>query len=317
MNKYYKTIWEKGLIRMLCVFISKYCDSFSKWYKINLYRSKREWIKTQIPESLDLLKKIESEISDSEINNTTPVFVLWWQGFKELPEIVEVCLKQLNNNSGTHPVIKIDKTNIEELYRNHVGEAIPEKILEWLKEEKITLQYFTDIIRSGLLASSKGGIWVDATAFLAKEIDEIILNKSFYSIKRYQKGKYWRFVAENRWTAFFLSAGGNNRLMQFLNMALVEVIDNYGSIPDYFTIDYILSIAYETNDHIKQFIDNLPSVEPNLGALMNVNEEISEKEFMSIYRSAPLFKMDWRNKIHRDTQNDKSIFARLLSIANK
>jgi len=45
-------------------------------------------------------------------------------------------------------------------------------------------------------------------------------------------------------------------------------------MPDYFTLDYLFSIAYEENEDIRAMIDSIPAVEPIIGDFNNVGNEI-------------------------------------------
>lgn len=287
-------------------------STLKKWHARKIHKRNKEWIKSLIPDSLHYLSNQNNEFEKRAIQPDTPIFVMWWQGKNNLPPIVQVCQKKLQTYSGTHPIVFITEENIEQVFIVYTGKQIDLEIMGWLRSGKITIAYFSDFVRSALLSSQSGGIWVDATLLFTKPIDETILNKSFYSLKRYKKGEYWRNVPELKWSAYFLVSAPYNPFMGFLNMALKEAVKRNGEIPHYFTVDYIMAIAYDLNPYIHAFIENLPSIDPNVFLLQDINAIVSKDDFQGIYDSSPVFKMNWRIVPEKEKESSKTIYKFLV-----
>ena len=286
----------------------KYCVSalrklhfpIDKPYYSVIHKEKKKRIKSYIPQSLEFLKSETVNMYGDIDIKTLPIYILWLQGKENLPPIVNLCVKSIEHNRSNHPIIYIDQNNLKSIL-----DSLPEhgqQIYDWYRNGIITIQYLSDILRAGIL-SERGGIWTDATLFLTSSIDDILLNPHFYSFKRSRENINWKFVSENRWTAFFLAAQKNNLLMSFLYKALIECIKNYRGIPDYWTIDYILAIAYEESQEVKDFIDKLPSIQPNLGMLFQLERGIDNETFKKIIKSSPAFKLDWRRPVREWDEN--------------
>ena len=76
-----------------------------------------------------------------------------------MPPVVRSCYKSVLKNAEKHPVILITENNITEYV------DIPQYIYEKIREKKMTLTHFSDILRENLLYKH-GGIWMDATIYM-------------------------------------------------------------------------------------------------------------------------------------------------------
>ena len=303
-----KTIWENRYLRKSIEVLQKLNFNVEANYYRKIHRFKKKVIKNLIPESLISLDRGSNKLSEEKISDDCPIYFFWWTGKDTMPPVVKMCYSRLLCKKGNHPVKLIDKSNITNIISQFPSAV---KIMDWLESGKITIQYFSDILRSGLLYQNSG-IWVDATVFIIKPIDEILLDKTFYSLKRFQENKYWIFVHEQRWSSYFLASSKNNKLMGFLFHSLIECIEKYGSVPEYFAIDYIIALGYENDKEIANYIDNIPPVKPNTGIFIQSKDEVSDELFFNVMESAPLLKLNWRTRIDEDTvKNPKTIFSRL------
>ena len=103
------------------------------------------------------------------------IWVCWLQGYSNAPDIVKASINFLKKNKpDNYELIFIDINNIKDYV------YIPDYI--YYKKEKgyITNTEFSDILRLHLL-DKYGGIWIDSTAFLLKQIPNDILNADFFA----------------------------------------------------------------------------------------------------------------------------------------
>lgn len=261
-----------------------------RWYYKFYHSAKQRKIKQMIPESLELLKANDT-IKD--ISYDAPIFFMWWQGLDKMPDVVKLCYSQLKKCTGSHPVIFLCESNFRDIYYDLTHHEIDKKILDWYYDSQINVQHLSDILRNKLLYHS-GGIWVDATVFLTTNVNELIKGLKFFSGKRPPKKSNYNFPANGRWTSYFIITGVEGLLTKFLYSGLEEIVEHQGRMPDYFTLDYLFSIADQENYDIKTMIDSIPTIEPIIGRLNNVGHCITRNEFDDIIGRAPLFKLDWR-----------------------
>lgn len=84
------------------------------------------------------------------------IWWLWYQGSKNAPEIVKMCLSSVKHYAEimNYAVIELDEKNLFE-YVN-----LPEKLISKWKSGKIGAANFSDIIRVDLLANRGGYGWI-------------------------------------------------------------------------------------------------------------------------------------------------------------
>ena len=110
-------------------------------------------------------------------NSSGVIWSMWWQGEENCPEVVKLCWASMRKHCGSHKLIIITKDN----YQDYV--TIPEYILAKVEAGSLLLAHLADIIRVNLLAKY-GGLWLDSTIFVAKEIPEEVFSMEFFTIKR-------------------------------------------------------------------------------------------------------------------------------------
>lgn len=97
------------------------------------------------------------------------IWVCWWQGLDNAPEIVKTCVESIKRNSGKYEVLIITDEN----YKQYV------KFPDWLEEKRkhgiISKTIYSDLLRLNLL-STYGGIWIDSTFFVREKVLNIICN---------------------------------------------------------------------------------------------------------------------------------------------
>ena len=112
-----------------------------------------------------------------------PVNQIWfmrWQGEQEMPSLIRVCYASIKKNFKQGIVKMITEKN----YKDYV--TIPEHIIELFQSKKISIFNFSDVLRVFLICT-RGGLWVDATMMVLKEIETDIFNYSFYTVRAYIK----------------------------------------------------------------------------------------------------------------------------------
>lgn len=84
------------------------------------------------------------------------IWICWWQGLENAPEIVKCCVESICHNAGNHQVTIITDQNVEQYI----------KIPKWVKKKQsegiISRTHLSDLLRLSLLAEY-GGLWLDAT----------------------------------------------------------------------------------------------------------------------------------------------------------
>ena len=260
----------------------------------------RNYTKKYITREVELLLSNMSRYcsdEDSDKNEGIPktFFIFWWQ-VDNIPDLVINNIYLLKKYSNCEVVV-ITQQNVQKYIKN-----IPDKILEKVKNKQISLAYFSDILRT-LLLFERGGIWIDATVMTLKNVDDsIFINNIFTPINLNRVDNY---VPNGRWNGNCLGSRKNNGAMKFVNEGLIHFALHYKKIPDYFTIDYLLDIAYTFN--IGNFKHDLIKLGNNNTAYNELAEKLnlkySEKMFSSLISETTFFKTSWRKKYRNLTDS--------------
>lgn len=118
--------------------------------------------------------KSDFQLHETSIPNI--VWILWWQGESEMPSLVKACVDSIRKHSLNYEIRIVTKEN----YKNYLDVS---DVIGFRENNRMSIQYFSDIIRARLL-SKYGGIWLDATMFITNEsvFKQAELN-SFYTVK--------------------------------------------------------------------------------------------------------------------------------------
>lgn len=227
------------------------------------------------------------------------IWVFWWQGIDNMPEIVHICLKQLNICADKYNIIVIDKKNFDKYV------DIPNYILDKLITNKITITSFSDVLRSYLL-NKYGGLWIDATCYLNKDISAYDINKKrlytqkFFQEKNYQcEFNYSPSFA--RWASFFM---GTDVIHYPLFSFMVEFWEEYFKENSYsihyLLLDFIIDIAYNNLSIVKSDIDGIPINNVKIydleDKLMDRNER--GKKYYNNTTDEFVSKLSWKENIN-------------------
>lgn len=186
------------------------------------------------------LKKFEGK--KTNLSKTTiekNIFIFWWDGLDNAPDIVKICVKSVQKNYPDYKVIIITKNN----YKNYSN--INEKIIHDFKLEKISIQTFSDILRFNLLYNN-GGMWTDATIFYREKYNlvENLREKSFESISFNTSSNFLNYKdCSCSWSGYLIASRKNGLLAKVMNTIYEQYYLKYGNFPIYFFIDAALMIC--------------------------------------------------------------------------
>ena len=254
----------------------------------------------------------EEEFHSVEVlTEKSPIYVMWWTGVDDMPPVVRICYQNLIAKSKLHKVILITKNNINTLFPT-IKDEISELVF-MLENGKITIQYFSDLLRT-LILDKIGGIWIDGTVFVSDGWDQYLINKSFFSGRRDEKYFFKNSSpTQGQWTSYFIASTKGNILMRFVNQCLRVCYVKSGGVIDYFAIDYIFAVAFKEIDSIEKMIKEQPLLYANLFG-MDMNNEYSEEYLNKLMETAPFYKLNPRHIVREyTTLGKKTLFGELKS----
>ncbi len=237
-------------------------------------------------------EKIIQFEEDYEDNSLINMWTLWWQGEKNAPELVKVCLqsqKAFCEKKGINYFV-IDKDN----YSNYV--KIPDVIMQKFVNGNITVTHFSDILRAELL-KTYGGLWIDATILITGDLDSGFYSSIFYTNKKrtYQRIQR-KIVSQGRWTGYFLKGAPHMPLFELMSDAFKCYWENHNELIDYYLIDYIISFGYDSCENIKRTIDSVPYNNEHIFDLNMILSDDYDKDAVSnILKKNVIHKLSYKN----------------------
>ena len=280
------------------------------FYKIFLKKRYVDMIRTYLSEEfkdiIDKYKNLEHPIQTSNLksNIKEPIWICWWQGEENCPEIIQCCINSIRKNSNGHEVILINKDN----YNKYI--KMPDYILDKLNRNMITITHFSDLLRVSLL-DEYGGLWVDASLYLSGEISDDIFKKEFFTRKI--TNYVGENVAQGRWSAYLLGGAPNCILFSFLREAFLKYWENNNILISYFLIDFTIEIAYKNILEIKKLIDNNAPNNTKIHELaLKLNDAYNEETLKEITKDTIFHKLTYKEKFNLFTKDNKKTFYNII-----
>lgn len=138
-----------------------------------------DWLIKNFSELVQEYKNVDVEFERVKAlsNRTNHIWVCWLQGEENMPEIVKLCINSIRMHSPAHAeVTLITGKNLDQYLE------FPDYVLKKVKEGKLSLTHFLDIVRFSLL-EKYGGLWMDATMFLTDDIPDDVFQKPLWGIQ--------------------------------------------------------------------------------------------------------------------------------------
>lgn len=239
------------------------------------------------------------------------IWFFWWQGAEDMPPLVQACYRQLTrHNDG---VILISKNNISDYLE------ISCVILDKVETRILTPTNLSDIVRNLLLAKY-GGLWIDATVWVAGNVFNGTFDKlPFFSpngkvtfnphnICFWTSGKY-------NWSTWCMYAGKKNmQLFTFVGKMLYAVAEDKKCFPDYVFMDYLINFACCNFPETNRVIGLSQGI---MGEMRNAMADILNKKYdedilHKLTTNDLFFKLSYRSSKKLITQDGSCTFYAML-----
>lgn len=271
-------------------------DNLVKKYLLNNYRY-----------VIDNYKNI-NEIDNTYIKNDSPVFIFWWQGISEAPEIVKICIESIKNNVDLNRLKIIDKEN----YSQYLD--IPDYVINKLNDGVISITHFSDLLRVGLLYQH-GGIWIDATVFLNGTIPNEIYKYKFYTVRHNLYADF--HICKGMWSTSFLAAAPKSQLMKYIRDFLLEYWKKEKYVITYLLFDCIISTGYDCIDFVREELENVPINNTDFFEIENNINKVYDVNIFDINKSNTfLYKTSYKRKIIENVNGEDTFYSIILKKGN-
>lgn len=296
-----------------------------EWYKFGFKIGNVKLLRHMMPNSSIVLKLyhktisayLEKKLSDAvidiqkysydsvDIKDDCPIWIFWNSGFDHAPVIVQKCISSIWNHAGNHKVYILTDENIDDYIE------IPKILVDRLEENKITIAFYADFIRVSLL-KKYGGIWMDATLFMTHPFDNELYTNSWYSLKNDEEVNPL-YISNLRWTLYFLCASEKSIVIDAIHRLMIENVNKIDGNVDYFTLDYLIEIAYRNNSCVKKIIDGVPN-NNRLGhnyLADNLHKDYDEIMWKKETTDKYLFKLSYK-EFDEKSYSKNSLYAKVV-----
>lgn len=270
---------------------------------------KKKFIYKKIKRTVKQYKKYEKypklRINDKNKKNLEkfPVWVCWFQGIEQAPEMVKICVESIYRNIGENAQVNIITfDNIDEYI------DIPNFIKRKLEKGNITLTQYSDIVRFALL-SKYGGFWIDSTILVTSSIENLC-NYEYYTKKSDRlEPNFGNYLIQGRFTLHLNKGDNKNILYNFIYDAFLEYYKKMNISVDYFLALFFVDIAYEYIPKCRKMIDDLEYNDRGLESRLceNLNKEYSKDEFEIYCKNMPFQKLSYKLKEFKEKTEDGKI----------
>lgn len=187
------------------------------------------------------------------------VWVCWWQGEKEMPAVVKMCVNQMRLLCGWIPEVTFILVS-KENYKEYI--ELPVFLMDRLEKGEITFTAFSDVLRQCLL-SVYGGAWIDSTVLcISAEGIKQLFQTPYFSIKieheKINKESEGQIVTGGRWAGFFLNNVGTDAF-SFVRDCLLYYWERQDYLINFYIQNYCIKIAADKNiDGVGEIIKKQP-----------------------------------------------------------
>lgn len=164
------------------------------------------------------------------------VWVCWFQGFENAPEIVKICCESIKKELSDKEIIFITEKNMFE-YVN-----FPNYILEKWNSGIISHAHMSDLLRLELL-TKYGGLWIDSTVFCSNlDSSDYIFDSELFFYQVLEPERKGSSGVVSNW---LISACTNNKILMATKHLLYYYWKNNNSALHYFIFHLTMQIVLE------------------------------------------------------------------------
>ena len=238
---FFKDLRKRGIIK--AIYQAKFTKNRENAFKD--LEKKLPLIEKRVVPLLQSYLDKKTNFNECEIERN--IFLFWWDGFNNAPEIVKRCNASVRENYTDCNIIEITKYN----YKKYTD--INKIIINDFEKGKISIQTFSDILRFNLLKNN-GGIWIDSTIFFLQKYDlfESLQEKAFESINFSSTNNFLNYKNQYcSWSGYFIAARKNALIVNVINDIFEKYYVKYRTYSIYFFIDAIFMICkiYKIDDN--------------------------------------------------------------------
>lgn len=251
----------------------------------------------------------EAPLPASNPDLENKIWMCWWQGEENAPEIVRACIDSVRRNAGGHEVIVVTDENLSK-YAD-----IPDWVLEKVRAGVMSRTHLSDLLRLSLLAEH-GGLWLDATFFCTGALDGY-LKLPIWSIKR--PDYLHASVACGMFANYSLECDvSHRRVFATLRDYYLEYWQQCDGLIDYLLTDYLIVLAQRHEPSIAEAFASIEPNNPRCDDLISLlDKPFDQATWNKLTTDTLLFKLTWKKDFRLKSQTSSTFYMFLLENSNE
>ena len=247
---------------------------------------KSRWAKNHLQKYVDIA--MMKDLTPENISSTSEhIFWQYWhQGRANAPELIKKCLDSVEK---FHP----DQKRIVLSYKDVADYVeIPSRYYDLVNSGKMSITFFSDVLRAYLLTQYNGGTWIDSTIYLTDKIPDSILNSEFFV---FQKNPITdRF--EDKMSSFFMHAKGFCTLIQVMKEVFNEYWEENDFLINYFLIEHLVTMLSSLTVEFQNLWDKMPYFSADDTGILQAKlfDDFNLEEFKNIKNKTSVHKLSYK-----------------------
>lgn len=230
------------------------------------------------------IKKHQTNRKPLPREQSNKVWVCWFQGMDNAPELVQRCYRSLQMNLPHREIILLTEEN----YKNYVN--LPDYIEEKAAKGIIPKAQFSDLLRLELLIRH-GGTWIDSTVFCSGwQIPGYMLDSDLFTFQTLKPGLDGQATCMSNW---FMTACTNHPILVLTQALLYEYWKKHDTLLDYFIFHLFFQLAIETYPREWEKVVPFSNAVPHI-LLLRLFEPYEEETWNAVREMTPFHKLSYK-----------------------
>ncbi len=242
----------------------------------------------------------KASVQPASRKQSNKVWVCWFQGMDNAPELVQRCYRSLQENLPGREIILLTEDN----YKDYVN--LPDYIEEKAAKGIIPKAQYSDLLRLELLIRH-GGTWIDATVFCSgPRIPDYMLDSELFMFQKLKPGLDGQATSASNW---YMTACTNHPILVLTQALLYEYWKTHKALLDYFIFHLFFQLAIETYPHEWEKVIPFSSSVPHI-LLLRMFEAFDETTWNAVQEMTPFHKLSY--KFTREDAQKPGTYYRML-----
>lgn len=246
---------------------------------------KSRWAKQHLQKYIDIALNKNLELP-SATEKEHIFWQYWHQGKENAPLLMQKCFESVEKYHPEQKRIVLSYKDIADYVE------IPSKYYDLVNSGKMSVTFFSDVLRTYLLTQYQGGTWIDSTIYLTDRIPDSILNSKFFV---FQKNPQIDWL-ENKMSSFFIHTQGVSQIITLMKEVFSEYWDENDFLINYFLIEHLVTMLSDITPKTKEEWAQMPYFSASDTGILQkkLYEDFDADEFEKIKQTTSIHKLSYK-----------------------